>query len=531
MSLTSSQKRFTLVGTLLAMFLAALDQTVVATAGPSIQKALAISPAHYAWMTTAYLVSSTVLVPVYGRLSDVWGRKKVVVSGVAVFLVASVLCGLSRSTWQLIAARALQGVGSASIFTTSFAVVADLFPPSERGKYTGLFGSMFGLSSLVGPLLGGFITDTFGWHWVFLVNLPIGAVALAFILSKMPPLLPALEAKPTVDWAGALLLSVGTVPLLLAFSLGRAVPREGDGGFSWTSWPVLSLFTLAVAGVVAFVAWELETPSPLVDLHLFRNRTVRFGTAAAFALGGVFLTPMVFLPLFMVNVVGVTNTASGLTISPLVLGIVAGNVLSGQVVSRVGRYKPLMLLAIGLLTSGLLILGFTLGPDSTQREVTLKMIVLGLGLGPSIPIYTLAIQNAVELRHMGVATSMATFFRQMGSAVGVAVAGSFFAASLAGQLEARLPLASRDLPAELAQRVKAPAEEGGAVERGFDAEPVKVRAPEPLVGAALKASFSEAVTGVYRWDLVWAALALVLTLLLPELPLRKTHGGPPPVAE
>ncbi|MER2565506.1 MAG: MDR family MFS transporter [Myxococcaceae bacterium] len=496
LALTRQQKMLTLAGTLLSMFLAALDQTVVATAGPDMQRSLHLAPGLYTWITTAYLVSSTVLVPVYGRLSDLFGRKVILVVGVVIFLAASALCGISQNAWQLIAFRALQGVGSASLFTSAFAVVADLFPPSERGRYSGLFGSVFGISSLVGPLLGGFITDHFGWHWVFFINLPIGAVALAFIVLRMPPLKPSSSTpRPSVDVTGAVLLAVGTIPLLLGASLGRAVLREGDIGYLWTSPPMLAMGLLAVVGLVGFVAWELRVKDPLVDLSLFKTPAVKWGVLTMFVLGAAFLTPMVFLPLFMVNVVGVTATQSGLTISPLVMGIVAGNVLSGQLASRFGKYKPFMLVALVVLTIGFLVMGFTLTAGSTQSEVTLKMVLLGLGLGPSIPLYTLAVQNAVPPQQMGVATSMTTFFRSMGSTVGVAVVGSLFATALSEQMASRLGKATEGLPPQLVQGfmrkqgADAP-EEGGATGMRFDAEAQKQKARDGLEGArrlALKA--------------------------------------------
>ena len=496
LALTRQQKMLTLAGTLLSMFLAALDQTVVATAGPDMQRSLHLAPGLYTWITTAYLVSSTVLVPVYGRLSDLFGRKVILVVGVVIFLAASALCGISQNAWQLIAFRALQGVGSASLFTSAFAVVADLFPPSERGRYSGLFGSVFGISSLVGPLLGGFITDHFGWHWVFFINLPIGAVALAFIVLRMPPLKPSSSTpRPSVDVTGAVLLAVGTIPLLLGASLGRAVLREGDIGYLWTSPPMLAMGLLAVVGLVGFVAWELRVKDPLVDLSLFKTPAVKWGVLTMFVLGAAFLTPMVFLPLFIVNVVGVTATQSGLTISPLVMGIVAGNVLSGQLASRFGKYKPFMLVALVVLTIGFLVMGFTLTAGSTQSEVTLKMVLLGLGLGPSIPLYTLAVQNAVSQQQMGVATSMTTFFRSMGSTVGVAIVGSLFATTLSEQMSSRLGKATEGLPPQLVQGfmrkqgADAP-EEGGATGMRFDAEAQKQKARDGLEGArrlALKA--------------------------------------------
>lgn len=501
-ALTRQQKLLTLAGMLLAMFLAALDQTVVATAGPDIQKSLGIAPSLYTWITTAYLVSSTVLVPVYGKLSDTFGRKRIIVVGVVIFLVGSVACGLSQNTAQLILFRALQGVGSASIFTSAFAVVADLFSPRERGRYSGLFGAVFGVSSLVGPLLGGFLTDTVGWHWVFFINLPVGAVALTFIMLRMPAL-PG--RRGVVDVPGAVLLAVGAVPLLLALSLGRPTVREGEVGFAWLSAPELGLFALALVGLAGFVAWELKVKEPLIDLRLFRLPMMAWGSAAVFVLGGAFLVPSVFLPLFMVNVVGVSATASGLTISPLVLGVVAGNVLSGQLVARLGRYKVIMLGSLALLSAAFGVMALTLTAASTQAEVTAKLVLLGLGLGPTIPLYTIAIQNAVPVPQLGVATPTVTFFRQMGSTVGLALVGSLFGVTLSHELDARLATATKDLPPAMVERfTRGPStagagEAGGLAQGHFDAAQVKAQLAGQLDGAkavAKKALAGDALAGV-----------------------------------
>lgn len=435
-------KIFTLIGMLLGLLLAALDNTIVATAGPSIQRDLAIAPSLYTWITTAYLVASTVMIPIYGKLSDLLGRKSVLVFGVVVFLLGSALCGVSESAWFIILARAIQGVGSAALFTSAFSIIADLYPPAERGRITGLFGAVFGLSSVLGPLVGGFITDHFSWHWAFFINLPLGLIALFFIVTRMPALKHAHlnqhghgGNKPRVDYLGALWLMVGVIPLLLGLSLGKTSVAEGDTGFLWNSWQEYGLFGLALIGVVAFLLTERRAQDPILDLRLFRNRVFALGNLGSFIVGGAFLGPIIFLPLFMVNVVGLSATNSGLTITPLSLGIVAGNILTGQIVSRIGKYKPLMMIGLLVLMVAFAVMAFTLNVGATQASVTLKMVLLGLGLGPSIPLYTLAIQNAVEPRQTGVATSSATFFRQLGNVVGVAVLGTVFAGTLTSQLQ------------------------------------------------------------------------------------------------
>ena len=568
--LTWPQKVLTLLGVLLGLLLAALDQTIVATAGPAIQVDLHIDPALYPWLTTAYMVASTVTLPIYGKLSDVFGRKPILVAGILIFVAGSVLCGLSRGTLQLILARVVQGVGSAALFTSAFTVVADLFPPSVRGKYQGLVGAVFALSSVVGPLLGGFLTDHLSWHWVFFVNLPVGAVALAFILLRMPPLHPrAGAARPRLDLAGALALVVAVVPLLLALSLGRSASAPAtEGSFPWGSAPILGLFALSAVGIILFLMAERRAHEPLLDLGLFRGRIFAVGNVTVCILGAGFLSAIVFLPLFMVNVVGLSATRSGLTLTPLTLGVVAGNVLAGQLVSRLGHYRLLMLGSLVLLTVGYAIMGFTLSPESTQAEVTLKMVLVGLGMGPSFPLYTLAIQNAVPTRQVGVATAAVTFFRQMGSTMGVAVLGTVFASTLASQVLTRTAEATAGLPAPVRERLQLsgtggsggegtmagqafPAEQVErslrarfeAREREVEAElegPARTEALSRLeaeearavaavgkVEHALKEGFTQATSAIYRIAILISLVGFFLTLFLPDVPLRHTNAPAP----
>ena len=553
---TRAQKVFTMLGALLGVLLAALDQTIVATAGPAIQADLRIPASLYPWLTTSYMVASTLMVPIWGKLSDLLGRRAVLAAGILVFLAGSFLCGAARSTLALILFRAVQGLGSAALFTAALAVVADLFEPRERGKYQGLFGAVFGLSSVVGPLAGGFITDHLGWHWVFFINLPVGAVALALVLLRMPRLRPPRVGRGGLDLPGAAALVLAVVPLLLALSLGK-----GDGGpWAWGSWRVLGLFALAGLGTALFLRVEARTAEPLLDLKLFRLRAFSTGNAAVFIIGAVFLSGVVFLPLFMVNVVGLSATRSGLTIMPLTLGVVAGNVLSGQLVSKLGRYRGLMLGSLVLLTGGFAVMGFTLTPQSSQAEVTAKMVLVGLGLGPSIPLYTLAIQNAVPPGQIGVATSAATFFRQLGMTMGVALLGTVFAATLSGTLEARLPGAMQGLPESVRAQVAVASPgthaEGGPAGEAFRAREVKEqlraqfeaerlrveasgagarveaeerRALEAVdrVDGALKEGFTRGVSAVYRVAILIALAALGVTFFLPEQPMRRRQGPAP----
>lgn len=528
---------------LLGIFLAALDQTVVATAGPTMQKDLHVAPSLYVWMTTSYVVASTVMVPLWGKLSDLFGRKRTLLIGMTLFLIGSALCASAGSLEALIAYRVLQGIGSAALFTNAFAVTADLFAPAERSKWQGLFGAVFGVASVVGPYVGGFLTDHAGWHWVFLVNIPVGAIALAVAIISMPPLRRPRTGPVVIDVAGAGLIMVAMVPLLLALSLGHgdaarsaggppaggpptvaatgapaatagapvATPQppaattpvaaapaappasahgdedaHGTTGWPWGSWQILGLFTIAGLGVVGFILVERGARDPILDLRMFRAREFWLGCTAAFTAGLPFLAAIIFLPVFMTRVAGASASESGQVMIPLTLGIVVANISSGQIVSRIGRYKPVLLASLVVQIVGFAVLGFTLSTSSTQLEVSLKMIILGLGLGPAIPLYTLAIQSAVPMNRIGVATSTAVFSRSVGATIGAAILSTVFATALMS-----MPLGAHGPTA---------------------------------------AAYTHAARVLFQISAGIAALALVVTLALPAVPLRK-HQAPPPLAE
>jgi len=430
-TVTPRERTFTLAGIMLALLLGALDQTIVATAMPKILQDLN-GLNLYSWVVTAYLLASTAMIPIYGKLSDLYGRKVIVFIGVILFLIGSVLSGQSRTMIELIVFRAIQGLGSAGIFSMAFTVIADLFSPAERGKYQGLFGAVFGIASVIGPWLGGLLTDNLSWRWVFYVNVPVGLVALAFIVLQMPPLKPKLDRKVSIDWAGAGALLLGIVPILLALSLGG---QE----YPWGSWQVIGMFVLGAVGILIFYLVERRAKEPLLPFDLFRNRTYVIGNLAALLIAGVgFFGAIVFLPIYMVMVVGVSASAAGLTIMPLTLGLVVTSFISGQVVSRTGKYKVLLLIGTAVVFVGYwLMLGLRV--DTTRAQVTWRMIIMGAGIGPALPIFTLAVQNAVNPREIGVATSSSQFFRQIGSTVGVAVFGTILATVLSAQLPRYLP--------------------------------------------------------------------------------------------
>lgn len=504
--LSARDRLLTFVGILLALFLSALDQSIVSTALPRIVADLG-GLSRYAWVATVYLLASTAMVPVYGRLADLTSRRRIEVVAIVVFLAGSFLCGLAGEFGplpligdgmnQLIAARALQGLGGAGLFAMAFIIIADLFPPRERGKYQGFVGGVFGVASVLGPLVGGFLTDhgdglvpgVAGWRWVFYVNVPFGALALWFVLRRMPPLVP--PAKGRLDGAGAVLLVGGLVPLLLALQLDKAA-------HSWGSPSTLGLFAAAALLLGGFVWRSLHTADPLLDLGLFRDRVFSVSIAALTCYGAAFIGLIVFLPLFLVNVTGVSATGAGAAMIPLSLGIVVGSTVSGQLVSRWGRYKPFMV-GGGVVLAGSMFLLTTMGAGTSAGTVALYMVLCGLGAGPSMPLYTLAVQNAVDARKLGQATSASQFFRQMGGVAGAAVMGALMALRLT--------------------RTLGP----GAAAGGGEGGPV----PAGPVPPAMRAAFADALQPVFVIALGLVVLGWVVTLWLPERPLLR-HFEPTP---
>ena len=447
-------KRLILIGTLLGLFLAALDQTIVATALPKIVKDLN-GLSLFSWVTTAYLLASTALVPIYGKLSDIYGRKPILMFGIVIFLIGSALCGMSGEPWfgnlfgggmmQLVVFRGLQGLGAAALTSVAFSIIADIFAPAERGKYQGLFGAVFGLSSVIGPLLGGFLTDQVSWRWVFYVNLPIGLIALAFIFFKMPRLASGL--KPKVDYLGAVLIVIFSVPLLLALTFGA------NGTYSWSSPAVLGMFALSAVALIAFLFVEQRHESPILPLTLFKNPTFAWGVTARFFIGAAFLGAILFLSLYLVNVQGVSATAAGTATIPLTLGLIFGAIMSGQIAARLGYYKVLIIIGLCFMMGGFLLLS-TLNADTPYGRVILYMVVLGLGIGPALPLFNLAIQNAVKPWEIGVATSSGQFFQQLGSVIGTAVFGAVLSSGLSSNFDKSFRAAEVGQPAAVVAQLE-----------------------------------------------------------------------------
>jgi EmrB/QacA subfamily drug resistance transporter len=522
---------------LLGLFLSALDQTIVGTAMPKILTDLK-GIDLYTWVVTIYLLTSTISGPIYGKLSDQFGRKWLLLFGVAVFLLGSALSGLSQDMRQLIIFRGLQGLGAGSLFPISLAIIGDLFTPRERGKYQGLFGAVFGISALIGPALGGFLTDNISWHWVFYVNVPVGLVALYIIWRLLPAHMGAGVSR-RIDYLGAFVFTLALVPILIGLTNFQTK--------DWTDpWVGGLLAVGAVLGAV-FVWVESRAAEPIVPLDLFRIRSYTASMIAVFLASFGFFAAIIFLPLWYQAVQGASATASGYQLLPLLAGLIASSIISGQIVSRTGRYKWLITGALLLVSAGLLLMT-NIRTDTPAPLLWTWQFVAGVGIGPTMAVFTIIIQNSVPWQKLGVATSNMTFFRQVGGAVGLALAGTVFGSVIRTQapIQVANQLAASGVPQAQIQQFSGQLTMTG---QQFDqltgvgdlGAAILAQVPdqlrsfvEPLVPAIVRGihdAFSLAISDTMWLGVGAGLLAALAALALHEVPLRKTVHADSPYAQ
>ena len=517
---------------MLALFLGALDQTIVGTALPRIVTDLGGNE-YYNWVFTIYLLTSTITVPFYGKLSDLYGRKPLLMIGVTIFLVGSALSGLSQNMAELILFRGIQGLGAGALFPISLAVIGDLFTPQERGKYQGLFGAVFGLSSIVGPFAGGFLTDTVGWHWIFYVNIPIGIVSL-FVLARLLPTIKRPDASRNLDLLGAGVFIVA----ISTFLIGLTNKQTGD----WSTPQVGGLIAVGLALMAVFAFIESRAKEPIVPLDLFRNRTYASSMVSTFLVSFGFFGAIVFLPRWFQFVAGSSARDSGLQILPLLAGLILSSIVAGVLVSRTGRYKVIILSGLAIMTVGLVLMT-QLKADTDLVTLWVWMFVAGLGIGPTLSVFTIVVQNAVPFRQLGVATSNLTFFRQIGGSVGLAITGTIFGTRLVEELPGQLTAAG--LPQQAVSQFTGAGT--GALDNlvgvgGDLGTQILALVPEafrssvePLVPAivgGIHNAFTIAVTATFQIGVVCTILAAAAALIMREIPLRTTigeHRAPQPV--
>jgi EmrB/QacA subfamily drug resistance transporter len=483
-------------GLMAGMLLAALDQTIVSTALPTIVGDLK-GLEHLSWVVTAYLLASTASTPLYGKLGDLYGRKLLFQAAIVIFLVGSALSGISQSMTQLILFRGVQGLGAGGLMALAMAIIGDLVSPRERGRYQGYLGSVFALSSVGGPLLGGLFVDHLSWRWVFYVNIPVGIVALLVTGAVLH--LPRAKVTHAIDYVGAALM-VGAITCLLLVTVWGGVT------YAWSSPTILAFAAVGIALLAVFLSHETRAPEPILPLPLFRNAIFAVSSASMFVMGLAMFGAIIFVPLWLQIVRGASATRSGLMLTPLMLGIIAASVGSGRAISRIGRYKAFPVVGTALMGIGLWLLS-TMDTSTSRAVSSVYMVVTGLGIGLVMQVLVLAVQNAVEARHLGVATSAVSFFRSMGGALGVAIFGSI--------LNNRLQF---NLQRLLGAKVKLTGSLGDG--------PGKIRTLPPPIRHAVVEAFARSLHTVFLWAVPMALAGFVLVLFLRELPLRDTaHVG------
>lgn len=502
-----SNVKLVIAGLLLGLFIAALDQTIVSTAMGTIIKKLG-GLDKFVWVYSAYMIAMVVSTPIFGKLSDMYGRKRFFLTGLILFMLGSVLCGTATNMEQLIIYRAIQGIGGGAIMPIVFTIIFDLFPAEKRGKMMGLFGGVFGISSVFGPILGGLITDNISWRWIFYINVPLGILAVAFIARAYH------ETKNTrkmaIDWLGAVMLTAFVLFLMFGLELG------GSDGWAWSSGKTIMLFVASAVFLAAFLFVELKVKEPIIKLSLFKNKVVTASMAISLLYGGVMIAAASYIPLFIQGVFHKTATQTSTVMIPMMLGVVASSQIGGRVVSKF-RYRDVMIISALMLIVGTALLGFAVDRDTSRFVISLYTVIIGLGIGVSFSLLNISTLNAVPPQYKGTSSSLITFFRTIGSALGIAVFGAIQKSAFQSNIS-NMP----NMTSDMTDKIK-----GGQVLLDPEMQQ-KMGLPAEAVNNLL-GQFADSVISIFQWSVLLPAVAIIFVLLLgrARLEIGKAGQGAP----
>lgn len=526
--ISNRQKIIIMIAVMSSLFLAALDQTIVGTALPKILTEFNALK-DLSWVITAYMLTSTIAVPVAGKLSDIFGRRRMLMAGITIFVAGSMLCGTSQDILQLIIFRALQGIGGGIIFSNAFTVIGDIFTPRERGKWQGIFGAVFGISSVVGPLLGGLLTDGPGWRWTFYINVPVGIVAFTLIARYLPTI--THKVKEKLDILGAILISAGLAALVLACALG------GTDGWAWNSPQIICMLAGAAAALVAFVFVEQKAESPILPLDLFKQSIFNVTAIAIFLFGIGFLGTVIYIPLFAQDILNFSATNSGVIILPMVAGLMIASMLSGRTVAKTGKYKVMYCSGLVIAGLGIFLLSF-LNANSSYFDMAWRMFIAGAGIGISMPLFTLVVQNAFDKKHLGVATSSVQLFRSIGGTVGTAILGGVLNNVLISKLGdiqndpfVQMAKQSNNANAEQLSSIDINAVQGILSAKGQEGilnslQQLPAQTQQTAISAfnsfseVLRVALSDSITRIFFVSAIFLGIAVITSLFLKEIPLK-----------
>lgn len=531
--LTEKRKATIMIAIIASMFFAAINQTIIGIAMPRIIAKLG-GMDYYSWAITIYLLTSTVATVLVGKLSDIYGRKPFILSGIFLFMLGAFLSGFSANIFQLITYRGIQGIGAGIIMSTAFTAIGDLYEPRERAKWTGVMSAVFGLSSVLGPPLGGYIVDHLDWHWVFWIFLPLGVVAFILIMVNFPKV----QKRPgeSVDYFGSFFLTLTIVPMLLAFSWAG----EGEDKYAWLSWQIIGLFTVTIISLLIFIWIQTRVKSPVLPLGLFKNSVFTVSNLVGFFLNAGMMGAIIYVPFFVQGVKGISPTMAGYVSMPMSIAMLLTSALAGQIMTKTGKYKKMAIIGLIVMTLSMVLMYF-MEPGTSIYVLIMYLILLGLGIGIAMPVFSLTVQNAVSPQQLGVATATSQLFRSLGGTIGISVMGGLMSSRIAQKMMQLSPAAGQNPTATPTDPALAEQMElfhnpqnlldQPKIEAALQSLPPESQALFTKMLDMIREALSYAITSTFLAGAIVAGAAVIIALFLKEIPLRSGKGKGEKMAE